>query len=243
MTDHRRFYLETLEEGERKAMIGGPEFHHLSNVLRLKIGDSLTLFNGRGLEAQGVIKFMKKGSATVTLSSFSMDTGESPTYVVLLQGLLKAAKNELIIEKCTELGVSEIRFFQSEHTVAKPGEGAKDLKIERWRRIALKAVKQCGRTRLPKLSLHLSLDEAVADLSGETKIALHEKEQEEALGKSLEESISNGNIAILIGPEGGLGEQDLKTAKQAGFVTAGLGPRRLRSETAAMVSVYVVIAR
>ncbi len=242
----RRFFSKELSKGSVEVTLSGDEFHHLKNVLRLRAKESVELFNGTGLTATGVIDELGKDSALILIQGKAeIDVSkESPVKIILLLGLLKGKRNEEAAASATVLGASKIRFFTSEFTATKQVKEKEDIKTARWEKAAIEAAKQCGRQVVPEikgpLTLSVALKEATHDLAGAFKIALYEDEKKEGLKIYLKNYKTGQNIAVIIGPEGGLSADDIKIIQAAGFHTVGIGPRRLRSE-AAVHSVLSII--
>ncbi len=235
----RRFFLEELDGSAKEAEITGEEFTHLKKVLRLGPGDSAAIFNGRGLELFGRIESIGQRSAKITIEGRSEDRKESPFGLALLQGLLKGDKPEFIVQKATELGLTEVCFYTTARTVPRvDGEGA-EKKLLRWKKAAIEAAKQCGRSTLPLITLAPGLKEAVQETKAGLKIVLWEKEGTASL-KDLLSGKAPEAAALLIGPEGGLSDEEVKLAEGAGFQKAGMGPRILRAETAAVAAAAVI---
>ena len=235
----RRFFLEDINESAKEAEITGEEFVHLKKVLRLGPGDSAAIFNGRGLELFGRIESIGQRSAVVSIEGRSEKAVESALDLVLLQGLLKGDRPEFIVQKATELGLTGICFYTTARTVPRvDGEGA-EKKLLRWKKAAIEAAKQCGRATLPRVTLAPGLKEAVQGSKAELKLLLWEKEGAASLGERLEDR-SPHSAALLVGPEGGLSDDEARMAQEAVFLKAGMGPRILRAETAAVAAAAIV---
>lgn len=235
----RRFFLEEIDESAKKAEVTGEEFIHLKKVLRLGPGDDAAIFNGKGLELFGKIESIGQRSAVISIEGRSEKAVESALDLVLLQGLLKGDRPEFIVQKATELGLTGICFYTTARTVPRvDGEGA-EKKLLRWKKAAIEAAKQCGRTTLPRITLASGLKEAVQGSKAELKLLLWEKEGTASLGERLE-GRSPRSAALLVGPEGGLSEDEAMAAEEAGFLKAGMGPRILRAETAAVAASAIV---
>jgi 16S rRNA (uracil1498-N3)-methyltransferase len=236
----RRFFLEEIDGSAKEAEITGEEFTHLKKVLRLGPGDNAAIFNGRGLELFGRIESVGQRSAKITIEGRSEARRESPLGLVLLQGLLKGDRPEFIVQKATELGVTAICFYTTARTVPRVdhGEGV-EKKLLRWKKAAIEAAKQCGRSTLPLITLAPGLREAVQETKAGLKIVLWEKEGTASL-KDLLSGKAPEKAALLIGPEGGLSDEEVMLAEGAGFQKAGMGPRILRAETAALAAAAIV---
>jgi 16S rRNA (uracil1498-N3)-methyltransferase len=235
----RRFFLEGIDETTKKAEVTGEEFMHLKKVLRLGPGDSAAIFNGRGLELFGQIESVGQRSAVISIEGRSEETKESPIDLVLLQGLLKGDKPEFIVQKTTELGLSGICFYTTARTVPRVDEEGAEKKLLKWKKAAIEAAKQCGRTTLPRITLAHDLRTAVQDSKAELKLLLWEKEGSASLREILS-GRSPRSAALLVGPEGGLSEDEARLSEGAGFIKAGMGPRILRAETAAVAASAIV---
>ncbi len=235
----RRFFVEDIQIDQERVELCGEEFTHLKKVLRLEIGSPVILLDGKGFELTGVIEEFGKDSAWVSVSSSSERVGESRTAVTLLQALVKGDKPELIVQKATELGVARIVFYTNERTVPSPDVEKVAGKLERLRRIAVEAVKQCERTVVPSLDM-VGYDEALGLCGEDRGIILYEGEARNSLKKSLSFLSPETGVCLLVGPEGGFTDDEVDRAVAVGFKKAGLGRRVLRSETAAIAALAIV---
>ncbi|MFQ5480072.1 MAG: RsmE family RNA methyltransferase [Thermodesulfobacteriota bacterium] len=237
----RRFFIEDLTSNTAEAVLRGEELRHLK-VLRLTEGEVVSLFNGRGLELLGRIISLAANEARLSIIKEIEPCGESPLNIILLAGLSKANKPELIIQKATELGVSSIVFYSAGRSVPGLKAGKADNKLKRWRRVALEAVKQCRRSIIPLITFEDGLARALAAAARvDVKLFFYEgggRPAREILSGFNENVISSA--ALLIGPEGGFTETERGAALSNGFIETSLGPRILRAETAAIVSVALV---
>jgi 16S rRNA (uracil1498-N3)-methyltransferase len=246
----RRFYLPTLTESDRTVTLRGEEFHHLAQVLRLKPGDTVTLFDGKGQSYLGRIEALTQNEARVTIREKLKIGRESPLELVLGQGAAKADKMEFVIQKATELGVSRIIPLITSRTVVQLSGGGSARKIERWRRIALEAVKQCGRSRIPDVDEPQPFSEVLKSWEGFLKLTpwegseprppTDEGKTARPLREVLRERGSQNKVILLIGPEGGFSFEEVDEARSAGFIPVSLGPRILRTETAAVTALSLL---
>ncbi len=235
----RRFFLEEINESTRKAEITGDEFTHLKKVLRLAPGHSAAVFNGKGLELFGRVESVGQRSAVISIEGRSEKTVESPLKLNLLQGLLKGDRPEFIVQKATELGLTGVCFYMTARTVPRvDGEGA-EKKLLRWKKASIEAAKQCGRATLPLITLAPGLKEAVEETKAELRIVLWEKEEAVSLNGILFGKAPRSAV-LLVGPEGGLSDEEAMLAQKAGFLAAGMGPRILRAETAALAAAAIM---
>jgi 16S rRNA (uracil1498-N3)-methyltransferase len=253
----RRFFVDDITAGSKEVRIVGDEFGHLKRVLRLKKGDRVSVFNGKGLELAGSVSSIGRDSALVEIRGRVVKNRESPLRVVLLQGLVKKDKPELIIEKATELGVAGILFYPAARTVNAFDPGKAGSKLVRWRKVAVGAAKQCNRSIVPEIRYSPGLPEAIktameaaeaAPNSGLRLLAL-EPANDVALesgggGGGLKAALKHGipedGVTVLVGPEGGFTDDESDFAKKAGFLPVGLGPRTLRAETAAVALLAIL---
>lgn len=229
----RRFFVRDIAKDSKYATISGTELAHLKRVLRLTVGSRVELFDGSGLELAGTIEEIGKDSAKVRIDGYSEGKKESPLDMVLLQGMVKGEKPELIVQKATELGVKGVVFYSTPRTVAVISEEKAEGKIARWSKVAVEAAKQCGRTVLPHLS-SATFKEAILGHDGKLKIILWEAKGSGGLKETLRRPEAKNGVVLLVGPEGGFSEDEVAEAEKNGFIPAGLGPRILRAETAAI---------
>lgn len=206
---------------------------HLTRVLRLDPGAPVTLFDGSGGEYEGTLERDGK-NWWAKVGSHDPVERESPLAITLLQGVARGERMDLIIQKATELGVVRIVPVLAERSVVKIDERQRTRKHEHWQAIAVSACEQCGRNRVPEVSLPLPLADALATLSADSRRCLLAVDATEPLASAL-----NGQtreMALFIGPEGGLGDNEQKFALANGFGAYRIGPRILRTETAGLAA-------
>jgi len=211
-------------------------------ALRLGPGDSFFAFDGEGKRYR--MRILEATSRSLRAEVLETWPQEPPpeVAVTLLVGLPKADKMDFILEKATELGCSRVAPFRSSRTI--PRLDAQDAKRRRtrWERVALAAAKQCGSARVPEIPGLLSYPEALAlAASSEARIVFYEGERRFGLKEALSGRGGARSVALLIGPEGGFSEDEVREAERAGFVRAGLGQRILRVETASIAAVSMVM--
>lgn len=235
---HRFYVKDGLNIGRGKIDIKGDEARHIRDVLRLKSGDDVALFDGLGQEFRGRIELITRDSVSVDIVDEIKRGTESPLEIVLGQGLPKSDKMELIIQKSTELGVSRIVPIITERVI--PRSFNPD-RLERWEKIAVEACKQSGRVRLPVISEPESIHEFLA---GTDKTSLRlvpwEGEKVVSLKDTLPSSLETGKISFIVGPEGGLSEDEVLLATKSGYIPVSLGKRILRTETVSLTLLSIL---
>lgn len=238
-----RFFISEDSINLNTAIITGPDVKHISRVLRLQTGDVITLAAGNGREFEARIVEITNREVPCEIISEKMACTEAPLKVTLYQGLPKGEKMELVIQKSTELGVAGIVPVICERTIVKlDDKKAGDRRI-RWQRVAEEASKQSRRTVVPSVLAPVILDKALNQLSEEV-LAIMPWEEESSLGiaKVLKErDISKQEVAVFIGPEGGFSSREAGLAKEAGVAPVSLGPRIMRTETAGIVAVALIM--
>lgn len=240
----RRFYVEDIDETSVEARITGDELVHLKRVLRLKAGQRVSVFNGRGLELSGVVASVSGSCASVTIEGPIDPVPEPPVEVHILQGLLKGDRPEFVVEKATELGAASVGFFSSEYSVPSLDPARAGRKAQRLRRAAIGAAKQSGRAVVPSTTLYPSLGEAVRAFDGKDLLRMLLVEpgastRAARLGDPL--SGSPRGVLLLLGPEGGFTPAELDGAVKDGFQPVSLGPRTLRGETAPVAALSILL--
>jgi len=225
------------------AVVEGEPHRHLARVLRARPGDKVTLFDGRGGEADAEVLAIERDQTTLSLGARRQVAAPAGPRVVLLQSLARGEKMDFIVQKTTELGVHEIVPIAAGRSVARlPGAEATPRRA-RWEKIAQEAARQCGRADVPAIAAPRSLADAVASSDGNQpdhlRLALWEGSRGRPLRAALADRAPNA-VTLLVGPEGGFAEEEIAAAAQSGFEIVGLGPRILRVETAAVVAVALV---
>lgn len=214
--------------------VEGARLHYVARVLRVKAGDALEVFDGRGASFDARVLELSDTHATLTLGAAR--STPAPRAVTLIQGLPKADKLELVLQKGTELGAAAFIAAAAERSVAKL-EGKEEKKRERWQRIVEEAARQCGRAEVPTVRLASSLGDAVKLVAPATVLVLDEEEHALPLSAAVPE---NGAVALVIGPEGGLARGEVDALKALGAVPVTLGPLILRTETAGLAALAVL---
>ena len=220
------------------------DLHHLSRVLRAKVGMKLDISDKDSWEYKAEIEELTSESAVLRILDKQKFASEPALKVTLYQGVPKGAKMETVIQKTVEMGVySIVPVFMERTIVVEKGNSQK--KLARWQKISDEAVKQCKRGIIPEVCLNHSFAEMVAELD-EYDLVLCPYENEEgrtikAYLRSLENAENVKSAAIIIGPEGGFGEREIAMLEEAGAVTVTLGKTILRTETAGMAALAMVM--
>jgi 16S rRNA (uracil1498-N3)-methyltransferase len=243
MSLHRFFVPGArLAEGQEITLPEEPG-RQVARVLRMRAGDSIGLFDGSGMEWPSTIKAIARDTVTVVPGA-PYDPGTEPRLMVTIcPALVPSDRMEYVIQKSTELGAARVIPLLTERVQAKDAQVSGN-RLARWRKIATEAAEQSGRAKVPEILGPRPLAQAVTDLAAEgPAILLWEGEPQRNLRVALRESLSGGpkHVAIFAGPVGGLSETEAVAARAAGAVTAGMGRRILRAETAPVTALSALM--
>ena len=218
--------------------ITGPEVNHIRNVMRLKPGEEISVsIGGDGKEYRYGIESYTEDSVLCRLRFVKDKEAELPVKVLLFQGLPKADKMDLIVQKAVELGAAEIIPVSMERCVVKLDAGKAAKKTARWQTIAESAASQSRRSIIPRILAPMSIKEAVEYAKEQTEVRVipYELQEDDGSVKQYLESLKEGqSVSIFIGPEGGFAPGEVELAKEAGIRPISLGRRILRTETAGL---------
>ncbi|HBC92872.1 MAG TPA: 16S rRNA (uracil(1498)-N(3))-methyltransferase [Pelotomaculum sp.] len=237
-----RFFISPEQIKAGRVTITGPDVAHIVKVLRLGPGDTLTVLDGRGMVYEAVIEHADRESVICAVMSES-NAGRAPMLrITLVQGLPKNDKMDLIVQKATELGVYRLIPLICDRSVVRMA-GDKPLhRLERWQRIAREAAKQCRRPDVPEVLPPAGWEEALAGMPENTAAVIPwEEENQEPLKKVLGESRPRKNVYVFIGPEGGFTPAEVELARSHGIRPVTLGPRILRTETAGLAVLAIIL--
>ena len=236
-----RFFVRKENIQATGAAIAGQELEHLRRVLRLTVGDTVTLFDDTGWEHEAVIRSLHADRGELEIHRSYAAGRESPLALTLALGLTKGEKMDFVVEKATELGVASILPFTSSFAVPKLDAKKIISRTERWQKIALSAAKQCGRTQIPEIMPLCEFTQMVegAD-SRQLKLLFWEKETARSLRQVHQANANATAILAAVGPEGGLSSAEAQLATARGFHSVHLGRRILRAETAAVTILSLV---
>lgn len=236
-----RFFVPKQYVRGKVITVRGPEAHHILDVMRLQRGDVITAFDGTGREYDGVVSnTSRRGLEIEITASRQRNSSIRQPVVRLIQGIPKKDKMDHIIEKTTELGVAEIIPVVTERTIPSWDIDKMETVAERWRRIAIAASKQCGRTDIPAIGAVTAFSSAIGRHDN-SSLSLIAALDDKAI--SLKEALRghvHSCISIAIGPEGDFTQQEIASAVDKGFRLVSLGPRVLKSDTASLAVLAVI---
>ncbi len=238
----RYFFVDPSQIAESRAVIEGAEASHLKNALRLTRGETVCLVDGSGFEYLALIDRLLPGRVELSISDRKPSVGIAPIRIHAAQGYLKDQKMDRVVRQLAELGVARFIPLISERAVVRPASGRSFFRQERWRKISIEALKQCRRGDLmgiEDITVFKSLldrsrmyDRCILFWEGGTHALTAQRPAEAAAGVP--------SVLVVLGPEGGISDQEAAAAEAAGFWIAKLGPRILRAETAAVAACAIV---
>jgi 16S rRNA (uracil1498-N3)-methyltransferase len=227
------------DHGECRVTAG--QAHHVMHVLRLPVGAPLTLFDGRGVEFPALIKRIDKSGLTLTVTGRNAVSRESPLDILLAQGISSGERMDYTVQKCVELGVTAIQPLMTQRSVVRLTAERAERRVAHWQSVTAAACEQCGRNVLPVVLPPLSLMKwlgepvpanSVRFLLSPYAAATPLRDRHRPLGR----------VTLLVGPEGGWSDDEIEAALSSGFLPLALGPRVLRTETAAVAALAALQA-
>lgn len=219
-----------------RAIIDGINVKYLTQVLRSSIGDELTLLDGRGKGYKGKINSIDKYKIEVQIIEAIEMATESPLEITLAQGIPKAEKMEIIIQKATELGIKRIIPLITQRTIVRIKS---PTSLERWAKIAISSAQQSGRSMVPVIEGIKEFKKYITQKFSGIGLIFNEGEKR-GIKEFLKGLKGVREITFLIGPEGGFTNEEVRSALEKGFISVGLGPRILRTETAAITALSIL---
>jgi 16S rRNA (uracil1498-N3)-methyltransferase len=234
-----RIFVPGALQAESEFVLPEQAGEHLTRVLRLEAGAAFTVFNGLGGEYAAVLGVRSGKKVLARLGRHDAIERESPLDITLLQGVARGERMDLIVQKATELGVTRIVPVLAERSVVKVDAKQRERKLEHWQSIAISACEQCGRNRLPEVYVPAALGDAIAALPEVGLRCLLAADGGESLAAAAR---GITNVVLLIGPEGGLADNERQFARANGFAAYRLGPRILRTETAGLAALATLQA-
>jgi len=238
-----RFFVEPHQVAEDTIRIEGTDVNHIKNVLRMKVGDVLQISDGHNQQYLCSILSMESTEVVVSIEETLATSTELPSKLYLFQGLPKGDKMEFIIQKAVELGVYEIIPVATKRAVVKLDEKKAAKKVERWNSIAESGAKQSGRNVVPTVMDVMSYNEALA-YAKKLDVVLIPYELAEGMEETRQiiADIRQGqSVGIFIGPEGGFEVEEVERAKMQGILPVTLGKRILRTETAGLTMLSILM--
>lgn len=241
-----RFFVdkENILETEGMIIIDDKEdVKHIAKVLRLAEGEGIEVCDGHHYAYIGEIIAATKSEVKVSIIDKYRSKTEANISVTLYQGIPKSAKMDLIVQKCTELGVNEIVPLMTQRTIVQlKDKKSEEKKVERWQKIADEAAKQCKRGVLPTVGMPITFEQMLNSMAQYDLVVMpYEKEGTVGLKSIAKINDDLKKIAIIIGPEGGFEEDEVRAAEDVGVVPITLGPRILRTETAGFVTLSILM--
>ena len=236
-----RFFMAGANFAGGTALITGADADHI-RVLRLEVGDHIVISDGEGTDYECRLTALSKGAAQAEVLQVQRTPSEASVAATILAGMPKGERADLIVQKCTEAGATEICFFLSARCVCRPSADSFDKKCVRWQRIAEEAAKQSGRGIIPTVRILPDFGQAL-DAAVKKDLALFLYEQgEDRLGLSQALfGVQPATAAILTGPEGGFEPFEAELARRVGLTICSMGPRILRCETAPLVALSALM--
>src|SRR6195256_275170 len=231
-----RVYVNAPLASGMRVTLQGSAAGHLTRVLRLRVGEALTVFNGAGGEYAASIEHAHAGRVAVAIGELRAIERESPLTLTLAQGVSRGERMDLVVQKATELGASGLAPVLAERSVVRLTAQQADRRLNHWRAIAVAACEQSGRNRLPAIAAPVPLKDFLRSGTDGTLLLLSPG----AAATLAEVTRPVTAVTVLIGPEGGLAQAEQEAAVAAGFKAVRLGPRVLRTETAAIAALTLL---
>lgn len=232
----RRIYSERALRSGASVTLTGDAANHVLRVLRLRRGDALVVFDGSGTDYDAEIADLARDELTVRVGAGRTVAAESPLAITLLQGVCRGPRMDTVIQKATELGVARIQPVLAARSVVRVDEEKAGRKQEHWQRVAIAAAEQSGRSRIPLVAEPRTFEQIVP-AEGDFAARYLLDPNGERLGVGVTPA---SPLALLIGPEGGLTDEERRLAVDFGYRAVRLGPRILRTETAPLAALAVL---
>ncbi|MBN1228023.1 MAG: 16S rRNA (uracil(1498)-N(3))-methyltransferase [Deltaproteobacteria bacterium] len=238
----RRFFVEKIPYHTDLILIPEKEANHIKKVLRMKEGDRIIIFDGKGREFESIIDKLSYKEVWVRIIKNLSSQPLSPLKITLAQAVIKGPALDYILQKATELGVNDIVFFYSDRTVVKLSKGNLGKKMIRWQEIIKSASKQCGRAFLPGLKPPISFEDLVKGATNENtlRLILWEREENHTIKDLLQSVHPVPHVIAIVGPEGGFTDDEIDFAKSYDFRLLSIGRRVLRSDTASIALLSIL---
>jgi 16S rRNA (uracil1498-N3)-methyltransferase len=233
-----RLYIEGTYEGGSGLRLEPDKHHYVSRVLRLRAGDKLRVFDGNGREFSAAITKISHHGTEIRIVDETTAQTESRLRVHLVQGISRAERMDIVIQKATELGVKRITTVLTRHGVVKLDAARGEKRRKHWQKVAASACEQSGRVKLPLIDAPVPLLDWLADKPGQVDAELILRPDAHTPLTAIR--APQTKVCLLIGPEGGFAGDEYDAAEAAGFLPVSIGPRILRTETAAIAALAVL---
>lgn len=237
-----RFFMEHIDIEAKSIVITGRDAEHIK-VLRMRNGEALTVCNGKGTDLHCVLTGSDGKTAYADVIEAVPSKSEAAVKVRVYAGLAKGDRVDYVAQKCTELGATEIVFFNCDRCVVRldPKKGA-DKKVERWQRIAEEAAKQSGRGIIPTVRYIDSFKDMLREAAeSRLKLFMYETGDRISMQEAIRAALPCNTAAIITGPEGGFTAEEAELARSMGFAVCAMGPRILRCETAPLIPLTAIL--
>jgi 16S rRNA (uracil1498-N3)-methyltransferase len=238
MRKTRVFVQSSLQPGQ-ESVIEGDAAHHLINVLRVKISQAIVVFNGDGGCFDVDIVGISKKSVVILPRHFHQDNRESPLQLTLIQGISRGQHMDYTVQKAVELGVTAIVPVFTTFSNVKLTDERASKRLDHWQKIIIGACEQSGRNIVPVIRQPVALEEWVSADTNRLRLVLHPDAADSLSAIKME----NSGLSLLCGPEGGLSDQELAICLAGGYEKVTIGPRILRTETAALAAIAICQSR
>lgn len=230
-----RFYDPQSLQLDQLVELNDAVVQHVCRALRMRVGDELILFNGDGLEYKAQLETVEKRRASARIIQQDDRRIESPLDIRIGQSLSRGERMDYAVQKATEMGMQQMFPLFSERCEVKLSTDRQDKRIRHWQQVAISACEQSGRCKVPTISAPQTLEQWIKQEDAELKLVLHHH-----TATPLAEMDAPESIALLIGPEGGLTEQEVELARDHGFQPVAFGPRVMRTETAPVAALALL---
>jgi 16S rRNA (uracil1498-N3)-methyltransferase len=239
-TPKNRLFSPDALVADSELWLTGEQARYVTRVLRLKTDDTIVMFDGNGGQFGAAIKAFENGRVLLHVGDRHTSNTESPLAIHLVQGISRGGRMDLVIQKSTELGVRRITPVLTDFSVVKLGGERATRRQEHWRKISQSACEQCGRNTLPRIDLPRALNRWLDTYKedGATRIMLDPTSDDSIATMQVPDT----KVELLVGPEGGFSDTERAQCRESGFEAVSLGPRILRTETAALAGIAVLQA-
>ena len=239
---HPRFLVASIADAAPADVTLPPdESHHAARVLRLEAGAEVGVFDGRGREWVGRVASISRDAVTVTLERDAAPAAEPRVRLVLAMALLKGDQMDTVIRDATMMGVASIRPVITEHVTVPTRAWQRTDLVDRWRRVAVASVKQCGRAVVPEIAAPQPLDAVLDDAMSDVRIIAVEPAHDPRVGAPAAAMSPPSSATLFVGPEGGWSAEELERARASSAEFLSLGPRTLRADIAPIVALAVLL--